>query len=101
MSTQKLSNISLKTFRKFLKQIGCNKIRTKGGHETWCRGGTNDLRPITIQTHIDPIPKFIIVNCLSDLTYSKQDYFDIINGKKIVEKITNGKIITYNLIDKK
>jgi hypothetical protein len=58
MSTQKLKNISLKEFRKFLKKVECKMVRTNGGHEHWTRSDLN--RPITLQTHIDPVPEFII-----------------------------------------
>lgn len=61
MSTQKLSNISLKDFRKFLNNQGLNLIKDtkgRGGHEKWSRSDLD--RPITIQTHIDPIPEFIV-----------------------------------------
>ena len=40
MSTQKLSNISLKDFRKFLSNQGLNLIKDtkgRGGHEKWSR----------------------------------------------------------------
>ena len=67
-----INNISLKLFRKFLKSIGCNKIRTKGGHEIWSH--RDATRPITIQSHIDPIPAFIVMNNLKTLKVSKVDF---------------------------
>lgn len=58
----RLSNISLSDFRAFLKAEGLSKHRAKGGHEKWTTAGL--IRPIVIQTHIDPIPEFIIKNNL-------------------------------------
>jgi hypothetical protein len=72
MSTQHLRNIPLSLFREFLKDKGCTCNRTTGGHEHWSR---NDLlRPITIQTHVDPVPEFIIKNALKQLGLSKKDF---------------------------
>lgn len=53
-----LGNLPLKKVKKVLNHQGCKYIHTKGGHEKWTR---NDLlRPIIIQTHIDPVPAFIV-----------------------------------------
>ena len=95
MSVKKLSNISIKEFRKFLRLAGCKKIRTKGGHEIWSRGGTDDTRSITFQTHINPVPKFIIVNNLSDLNYTKDDFFDILGKKRKVVSVQRNKKVIY------
>ena len=54
MSTNKLSNIPLKDFRKFLSSQGLNIIKDtkgRGGHEKWSKQGMD--RPITIQAHIE------------------------------------------------
>lgn len=67
-----LKNIPLKTFRDFLIWSGCKKIRTTGGHEVWAR---HDLyRPIVIQTHIDPIPEFIVKQVLKALNKTSDEY---------------------------
>lgn len=77
MSTQKLSNISVKDYRVFLTNCGCKFIRTSGGHEIWSR---SDLfRPITFQTHIDPVPERIIKQALRVLTLDKKKFFEILN----------------------
>ncbi|RLD76685.1 MAG: type II toxin-antitoxin system HicA family toxin [Bacteroidetes bacterium] len=84
MSTQHLRNISIEVFKGFLDLVLCSYISTKGGHEKWTRA---DLRrPIIFQTHINPIPEFIIKNNLRILAYSKKDFFDIIEGKKEVKR---------------
>lgn len=76
MSTHKLSNVSLKDYREFLKKAGCKKIRTEGGHEIWVR---RDLtRPIVVQTHECPVPEFIIKNALRNLGLTKKDFFNIL-----------------------
>lgn len=74
MSTKHLRNILLKLFRDFLIDKGCSCNRISGGHEHWSR--SNLLRPITLQTHIDPIPEFIIKNALKQLGLSKKDFTD-------------------------
>jgi predicted RNA binding protein YcfA (HicA-like mRNA interferase family) len=58
----KLKNISLRNFRRYLQFCGLKHIRTKGGHEIW---SAKDLtRPVVLQTHVDPVPEFIIKNAL-------------------------------------
>ena len=77
MSTRKLSNITLKDFRTFLKSQGLNLIKEpkgRGGHEKWSKSGID--RPITIQTHIDPVPEFIVKQVLRHLKISKKDFFN-------------------------
>jgi hypothetical protein len=74
MSTKHLRNIPLKLFRDFLVEKGCSCNRTSGGHEHWSRSDL--LRPITLQSHIDPIPEFIIKNTLKQLGLSKKDFTD-------------------------
>lgn len=78
MSTKKLSNISIYDFRKFLKNQGLNIIKStkgRGGHEKWSRADLT--RPITIQTHIDPVPEFIVKQVLRHLELTREDFCDI------------------------
>ena len=77
MSTQKLSNIPLKDFRKFLKNEGLNIIKDtkgRGGHEKWSKLGMD--RPITIQTHISPVPEFIVKQILRHLNMDRKTFFE-------------------------
>ena len=74
MNTYKLSNISIAQFREFLFEIGCTRISIEGGHEKWHKNGC--LRPIIIQTHIYPIPEFIIKNNLRSLGLTRKDFID-------------------------
>lgn len=74
MSTKHLRNIPLKLFRDFLTEKGCSCNRTNGGHEHWSR--IDLLRPITLQSHIDPIPEFIIKNALKQIGLTKKDFTD-------------------------
>ena len=76
MSTQKLTNISLARYRLFLSRAGCICARQSGGHEMWTKVGL--LRPITVQTHIDPVPEFIIKNGLRTLGLSRADFFRLL-----------------------
>jgi hypothetical protein len=70
--TKNLKNIPLKTFRKFLIQSGLKKIRTSGGHEVW--SGSHLKRPVVLQSHIDPIPEFIIRNNLRIIGISSEEF---------------------------
>jgi len=74
MSTKHLRNIPLKLYRDFLRDQGCSCNRTKGSHEHWSRSDL--LRPITVQTRVDPLPEFIIKNALKQLGLSKKDFID-------------------------
>lgn len=74
MSTKHLRNIPLKLYRDFLKDQGCVCNRTNGGHEHWSRQDL--LRPIAVQTHVDPVPEFIIKNALRQLKLSKNDFLN-------------------------
>jgi predicted RNA binding protein YcfA (HicA-like mRNA interferase family) len=64
-------NLPLKTFRKFLEHHGMSCIRTKGGHEVWSKKNLN--RPIVLQTHIDPVPIFIVKNNLRTMGLTIKD----------------------------
>ena len=76
MSTQKITNISLADFERFLAAIGCVKAPSRGGHKKWHKQGLT--RPIIYQSHKDPVPAFIVRNILRDLGMTPQDYFDTI-----------------------
>ena len=78
MTRQKLSNIPLEDFRRYLFDAGCTRVeqgtKGRGGHEKWTKQGL--LRPITLQTHVDPVPELIIRNALNNLGKTKQDFFN-------------------------
>lgn len=73
-----LSNVSIAEFRAILTRLGLLKIRVKGGHEAWMKEGMS--RPVIIQTHIDPIPEFIIRNGLRNIGISKQDFISMLEN---------------------
>lgn len=76
MSTRKLRNVSVGDLREFLTKCGCKIIATSGGHEKWAR---KDLsRPVIIQTHVDPVPEFIVKNTLRTLNLTRDDFFRIL-----------------------
>jgi len=75
MSTKKLSNIPVKDFRKFLEKQGLNLIKStkgKGGHEKWSRSDLD--RPIIIQTHVDPVPEFIVKQVIRQLGMDRNTF---------------------------
>jgi len=76
MSNDPLKNIPLRLCRKFLSSQGCKHIRTTGGHEIWTKSDL--LRPISLQTHIDPVPPRIMKQVLNSLGIDKKDFQKII-----------------------
>ena len=80
MSTYKTSNVPLKDFRKFLGKMGAKHKRDRGGHEIYFH---KDLpRSIPIQSHLDPVPEFIVLEILNYFGVSKKKMWDIINPSK-------------------
>jgi hypothetical protein len=75
-----LKNISLNDFRRFLEYKGLKPIRAVGGHEVW--SGVSLLRPIILQSHIDPVPEFIIRNNLRTLGSDKKELLDFLYPRK-------------------
>ena len=73
----KPGNLRLSQVRNLLKHQGCNLIGTKGGHEKWSRRDL--LRPIIIQTHIDPVPTFIILQIMRALNISRNQMEKILS----------------------
>lgn len=90
MSARHLKNISISKFEAFLELAQCKFKSNKKGHVQYIR---SDLtRPLVFQNHIDPIPEFIIKNLLRNMGYSKNDFFDILEGKvEVIECIENDK----------
>lgn len=76
MNTVRMSNIPLADFRRFLFENGCSRISTgtkgRGGHEKWTKPGLK--RPITLQTHIDPVPERIVKSNLNTLGISRKEF---------------------------
>jgi len=88
MTVRHLRNISLSTFESFLELAQCKCMGINSGHVKYTRA---DLRrPVIIQTHIDPVPEFIIKNALRSIQVSRSDFYDILEGKKVVVKKGNG-----------
>jgi len=75
----KPSNLPLSTIRKVLSHVGCKKFDIKGGHEKWTRSDL--LRHIIIQTHIDPVPTFIVLQIMRTLSITRDEM------KKILKEI--------------
>jgi hypothetical protein len=93
MSIRHLRNISISQFESFLELVHCKFIKSEKGHCKYTRADLN--RPIIFQNHIDPIPEFIIKNNLRLFPYSKDEFFDILDGIQMVERV-NEKV--YKLI---
>lgn len=74
MTKPKLSNVKLSTLRNFLKSEGLNRIdknKGRGGHEKW--SSKKCTRPIIFQSHIDPVPEFIMIQISRHLNMSKKE----------------------------
>lgn len=80
MNTYKLGNIPLRTFRGFLLSCGCVLVSTEGGHEKWKKDGC--LRSIVLQTHIDPVPEFVVRANLRTLGLTRGDLTKWLKAKK-------------------
>ena len=81
MNTVRLGNISIAEFKDFLESKGCVRVDSgNDGHEKWERPGIT--RPIIFQTHIDPIPEFIVRNNLRNLEITRKEFADWHIGKK-------------------
>jgi hypothetical protein len=74
----RLSNIPLRTFRLFLEHRGLKSVKITGGHEKWVR---SDLgRPVMLQTHINPVPEFIIRNCLKTIGATTKELIEYLGN---------------------
>lgn len=74
-----IKNVSLRDCRKFLTKAGCKSIRTTGGHEVWSRSDL--MRPIIIQSHVDPVPERIMRQILSALEMDKEEFWKLLKSK--------------------
>ena len=73
-----LKNIPLRTFREFLEYKNLKHIRTSGGHEVWSRSDLS--RPVIIQSHIDPVPEFIIKRNLQTIGSNRDEFIEFLKG---------------------
>lgn len=71
-----LSNITIAELRQVLSALGLEKQRTKGGHEAWRKEGMTRL--VVFQTHIEPIPEFIVKNAIRNLGVTRQEFLEIL-----------------------
>lgn len=74
-----IQNIDPETFRSFLEANGLNHIRDKGGHEIWSK--KDMLRPVIFQSHISPVPEFIIKNNLRNMGATKKELMEFLTRK--------------------
>jgi len=75
---KKLSNITVKEFRDILFRLGLQPLRTAGGHEIWTKPGLR--RTIVFQTHVEPIPEFIVRNIIRELGMTRQEFMEILES---------------------
>jgi len=72
MSTEKITNITLTDFRKFLKKKGLTCQTCKSGHEKWEKKGLT--RNITIPTHIKTVPEIVVKSTIKTLNLTKKEF---------------------------
>ena len=75
---KKLSNITVKEFRDLLLRLGLQPLRTAGGHEIWTKTGLR--RTIVFQTHVEPIPEFVVRNAIRDLGMTRPEFMDVLES---------------------
>ena len=56
--------------------LGLTKVRTKGGHEAWMKVGMT--RPAIVQTHVDPIPEYVLRNNLRVIGISREKFLELL-----------------------
>jgi hypothetical protein len=71
---KKLSNIKIAQMRKCLMLLGLECKGIKGGHEKWWKIGMT--RPIILQTHIEPVPEFIVKNAIKDIGITTEEFIE-------------------------
>lgn len=60
----------------FLESQGLKHMGDSGGHSKYTRSDLN--RPIIIQSHITPVPEFIVKQILQHLEFSKKEFHEYI-----------------------
>lgn len=73
-----LANITVNELRAVLAAFGLSKVRTKGGHEAWMKPGMK--RPVIVQTHVNPVPEFIIKNNLRNMGISRDEFIAVLES---------------------
>ena len=77
--TKSLSNVPLKDFKNFLSYHNLKMIRRTGSHEIWSK--TELIRPVVVQSNVDPIPGFIVKSNLRSMGLTSKNLRDFLEGK--------------------
>jgi len=80
MNTYKASNVPLNDFKSFLEKLGAKCIRITDGHYIYAHSKLQ--RPIPLQTHVDPVPQFIVLEVINYFEMSSEDMWKIIKPGK-------------------
>jgi len=73
---KKLSNLTIDDLRNVLTLLGLEYKRTKGGHELWAKPGMK--RPVVFQTHLKPIPEFVVIKLIKTLGIDRNEFVKIL-----------------------
>lgn len=74
----KLVPVSVKKWRKFLKNEGLHYVRTSSSHEIW-NADPELRRPVTFRNTDKDIPVFIIGKCLETMGISRDEFLEKIS----------------------
>ena len=73
-----LSNVTIVEFRAIMLLLGLTKVRTNGGHEAWMKAGMT--RPAIVQTHVDPVPEYVLRNNLRVIGISRDEFLALLEN---------------------
>ncbi len=73
-----LSNVSIREMRALLTLLGLKVVRTKGGHEAWRKTGMT--RSVIIQTHVEPVPEFVVKNAIINLGMTRKEFIALLES---------------------
>ncbi len=73
-----LSNVSIKELRLVLTALGLTCDGINGGHEKWSKQGMR--RPVVFQTHLEPVPEFIVKSAIRDLSMTRQEFIALLES---------------------
>jgi hypothetical protein len=72
MGTQKITNITLVDFRRYLTKKGLTCQKCKSGHEKWEKQGLT--RNITVPVHIKTVPEIVVQSTIKTLGLTKKEF---------------------------
>ena len=75
-----IKSVPINKFRKYLKSLGLELIRTKDSHEIYDYPDKHLLRPVTIDVNYPDVPQLHIHTNLKTLGINKKDFEEAIEN---------------------